>query len=40
MFVHADPKIAMRLDQLPQYHHMIEDVRAEFQGKLKIKDRP
>ncbi len=37
MMAYADPKIAMSLDQLPQYHKMIEDVRTQFAGKLKIK---
>ncbi len=32
-----DPKIAMRLDQLPIYHKMIEDVRSQFQKKISIK---
>lgn len=37
MFVYQDPKIAMRLDQLPVYHKMIEDVRKQFSKKIAIK---
>ena len=32
-----DPKITMNMNQLPQYHRMIEDVRESFDGKLRIK---
>ncbi len=37
LFAFADPGIAMRLDQLPHYHKMIEDVRAQFAKKISIK---
>ncbi|MCC6759342.1 MAG: histidinol-phosphatase HisJ [Candidatus Omnitrophica bacterium] len=37
MFAYADPKIAMRMDQLPTYHKMIEDVRKQFEKKLTVK---
>jgi len=37
MFAHADPKIAMRMDQLPTYHQMIKDVRKQFGKKINIK---
>lgn len=37
MFAYQNPNIAMHLDQLPQYHKMIEDVRAQFANKISIK---
>ena len=37
-FVHmVDPKITMDIKQLPQYYRMIEDVRREFAGSLRVK---
>lgn len=37
-FVHMrDPGVTMGIEQLPDYYRMIEDVRKEFQGTLRIK---
>ena len=37
-FVHCvDPTVTMSIDQLPQYHQMIEDVQKEYKDKLTIK---
>lgn len=37
-FVHmVDPTITMGMKQLPEYYRMIEDVRAQFSGNLRIK---
>ena len=33
---HRDPTISMDHEQLPLYHHMIESVRSEFEGTLKV----
>lgn len=30
------PGITMKMEELPRYHQMIEDVRARFKGQLKI----
>src|SRR3989338_4834958 len=37
LLCYEDPKIAMNMRQLPEYHRMIEDVRTQFKGKLNIK---
>lgn len=37
LVAYADPKIAMGFEQLAQYHRMIESVREEFKGRLKIR---
>ncbi len=37
LVAYSDPKVAMSLDQLPTYHKMIEDVRAQFSNKIVIK---
>lgn len=37
LVAYQDPTIAMRRDQLPQYHQMIEDVGQQFASKLTIK---
>lgn len=37
LVAYPDPTVAMRLDQLPQYHKMIENVRQQFASKLAIK---
>ena len=34
---HDDPTLTMSRDQLPQYHHMIEDVRARFDGQIRVR---
>jgi len=34
---HDDPKITMHIRQLPDYYRMIEEVQAQFKGKLRIK---
>src|SRR3989338_4369217 len=37
-FVHMiDPKVTMNMDQLPEYYRMIEDVRKEYKGSLRVK---
>lgn len=37
LVAYQDPKIAMPLEQLPQYHKMIEAVRSQFEKKIMIK---
>ena len=37
-FVHMeDPNVTMNIKQLPDYYRMIEDVRKEYNGSLRIK---
>jgi len=37
-FVHCvDPAVTMDMKQLPEYHQMIEEVRAEYKDRLNIK---
>lgn len=37
-FVHTvDPGVTMNVKQLPEYYHMIENVRKEYHGSLRIK---
>jgi len=37
-FVHCeDPNVTMNVKQLPEYYRMIEDVRKEYSGRLRIK---
>lgn len=37
LVAYQDPKIAMSLEQLPDYHRMIGDVQKEFSKKITIK---
>ncbi|MBF0532166.1 MAG: histidinol-phosphatase HisJ [Candidatus Omnitrophica bacterium] len=34
---HRDPGITMDHSELPQYHQMIENIRAQYKGKIKIR---
>lgn len=36
LLTHRDPGISMDHSQLSVYHHMIESVRAEFEGQLEV----
>lgn len=37
LVAYEDPKIAMRFDQLPQYHTMIENAQSRFKNQLVVK---
>ena len=37
LLCYEDPKITMNFQQLPEYHRMIEDVRAQYKSKLNTK---